>query len=262
MIIEIERDDLVVFSFIIGVVFGSFLNVLIYRLPKRVSLLINSTCPKCSHPISWYENIPLLSYLFLKAKCSSCKVSISYLYFTVEFMCGLLSILLFLQFSFSVDFILFSLLFYILIVLSFIDFEYKAVPDYLLLLAFLISFFCTNYPFLESFKNASIFAGFFILLDFILSFYVQNIKSYILNDETLKTQKALGEGDIPIVALIGVILGLKAGIVAIFLAGIFAIIPSIYNLILKKDTQIPFIPFLVLGFLFEFFINISSKVFS
>lgn len=251
-----------VFSFILGVVLGSFLNVLIYRLPKKMSLIKSSSCPNCSHKISWYENIPLISYIFLKAKCSSCNTSINYRYFFIELMCGLLSLLLYVDFSFTLDFFLFSLLFYILIVLSFIDFEYKAVPDYLLLSALVVAFFCTNYPFLEALKNGCIFAGFFILLDFILSFYIQNIKSKLLKDESLKTQKALGEGDIPIICIIGVILGLKAGIVAIFLAGVFAIIPSIYNLILKKETQVAFIPFLVLGFLFEFFLNISSKVFS
>ncbi|AXX93531.1 peptidase A24 N-terminal domain-containing protein, putative prepilin signal peptidase [Malaciobacter molluscorum LMG 25693] len=251
-----------VFSFLFGVVFGSFLNVLIYRLPKNISLIKSSSCPNCSHKINWYENIPLFSYLYLKAKCSSCKTTINYRYFFVELMCGLLTLLLYIDFSFTLDFFLYALFFYILIVLSFIDIEYKAVPDYLLIIIFIFSFFCTNYPFFQALKNACLFAGFFILLDFILSFYIQNIKYKLLKDIKLKTQKALGEGDIPIISIIGIILGLKAGIVAIFLAGIFAIIPSIYNLILKKDTQMPFIPFLVLGFLFEFFLNISSKVFS
>ena len=113
---------------------------------------------------------------------------------------------------------------------------------------------------LEAFKNAFLFAGAISLLAFILTFYVQNIKSRILKDERLKTQEALGEGDIPIIAIIGIILGIKAGLVAIFLASLFAIIPSIYSNIKNSETQLPFIPFLSLGLICEYIFQIS-KVF-
>ena len=113
----------------------------------------------------------------------------------------------------------------------------------------------------DAFKNAFIVSGAFVLLNFIVSFYIQNIKARITNDDSLKTQEALGEGDIPILASIGVVLGLKGALVAIFLSSLFAIIPSIYFNIKKKDIQTPFIPYLVLGLLIEYFFNIS-KVFS
>ncbi len=145
--------------------------------------------------------------------------------------------------------------------LSFIDFKYKAVPDYLLLIALVLSFFVTSYNLIEAFKNAFIVSGAFVLLNFVLTFYIQNIKAKILKDESLKTQEAMGEGDIPILAILGVILGLKGALIAIFLSSIFAIIPSIYFNIKKKDIQTPFIPYLVLGFLVEYFF-IFSKVFS
>ena len=71
-----------VIVFLIGLVFGSFLNVLIYRLPLGISLLkpIGSACPHCNYKIKWYENIPVFSYLFLKGRCSSCSGSISIVY--------------------------------------------------------------------------------------------------------------------------------------------------------------------------------------
>jgi leader peptidase (prepilin peptidase)/N-methyltransferase len=110
-------------------------------------------------------------------------------------------------------------------------------------------------------RNAALFAGFFALLEFVMTFYVQNIKSRLLNDDSLKEAKSLGEGDIPIVAIIGIVLGIQGGMVAVFLAAIFAIIPSVYYNIKKKDTQLPFIPYLLLGMSVEYFFEIS-KVFN
>ena len=145
-------------------------------------------------------------------------------------------------------------------VLSFIDLKYKAAPDYLLLIALFLSFFTTNSNLLDAFKNAFLFSGALVLLNFVITFYIQNIKAKILKDESLKTQEALGEGDIPIIAMMGVILGLSSGIFAIFLAAFFAIIPSIYSNIVKKDIQTPFIPYLVLGFYVEYFFNLETFI--
>jgi leader peptidase (prepilin peptidase)/N-methyltransferase len=134
-----ERDALELFSFIFGVCIGSFLNVLILRLPLNESLITaRSHCPKCNHLIYWYHNIPLFSYLFLRAKCSYCKEKISFVYFLVEFLSGIITLALFLKLGISQEFIFMSLLSYVLITLSFIDLKYKAVPDYLLLIVLMI----------------------------------------------------------------------------------------------------------------------------
>lgn len=247
------------FSFIFGAVIGSFLNVLILRLPLNKSVIYpRSSCPSCNHIIAWYYNIPLLSYIFLRAKCAYCKTRISFIYFIVELVSAILTLALFLKLGLSIEFIYMSLLVYIAITLSFIDFKYKAVPDYLLLIILVISFFATSYTLLESFKNAFLFSGAFVLLNFVITFYIQNIKAKILKDEDLKTQEALGEGDIPIIATIAVILGVKGGLIAIFLAAIFAIIPSIYSNLVKKDIQTPFIPYLILGMLSVYFLDLEN----
>lgn len=262
MISQEEREDLELFSFIFGACFGSFLNVLILKLPIGESLLLNkrSKCPSCGHLIYWYHNIPLFSYLFLKAKCSYCGVKISFQYFFVEMISALLTLFLFFKLGLSQEFIFMCLLSYVLIVLSFIDLKYKAVPDYLLLIALFLSFFATNFPIFEAFKNAFLFAGALVLLNFVVTFYIQNIKAKILKDESLKTQEALGEGDIPIIAMMAVVLGLSSGVFAIFLAAFFAIIPSIYSNLVKKDIQTPFIPYLVLGFYVEYFFNLETFI--
>jgi leader peptidase (prepilin peptidase)/N-methyltransferase len=234
-----------IFVILFALVFGSFLNVLIYRLPLEKSFFtpIRSACPKCSYQLKWYENIPLISYIFLKAKCSSCKSDISIIYFIVELLSVIVTYSLYLKLGLNYNFYITTLLFYILIVLSFIDLKYKAVPDYLLLIALVCTFFIQNINYQDMF----IFTGAFVLLNFILTFYIQNIKSKITKNKELQNQTALGEGDIPIVAIIAAILGLKLSIIAVFIASITAIIPSIYNIIQKDDIETPFIPFLVFG---------------
>lgn len=248
-----------VFSFIFGAVIGSFLNVLILRLPENKSIVTpRSTCTSCEHTIAWYYNIPLFSYIFLRAKCAYCKKKISSQYFIVELLSGVITFALFVKLGITFEFFFMAVLFYTIITLAFIDLKYKAVPDYLLLIAFILSFFATSYNIIESFKNAFIFSGAFVLLNFIITFYIQNIKARILKDESLRSQEALGEGDIPIIALIAVVLGVKGALIAVFLAAIFAIIPSIYSSFIKKDIQVPFIPYLLLGFLCEYFFKFEN----
>ena len=235
MILLQEKDVLEVFSFIFGAIFGSFLNVLILRLPENKSVIVpRSSCPSCNHIISWYHNIPMFSYVFLKAKCAYCAKKISLQYFIVELLSAFITLALFIKLGLSLELLYALIFFYTLIVLSFIDFKYKAVPDYLLLITLVFSFFVTNNDLIEAFKNAFIVSGAFVLLNFLVTFYIQNIKAKILKDESLKTQEALGEGDLPVLAAMGVVLGLEGALVAIFLSSIFAIIPSIYFIIKRK----------------------------
>lgn len=159
--------------------------------------------------------------------------------------------------------ILFILYLINLLVLSLYDFKYKAVPDYLLLFALLSSFFITNLDIFEALQSAFIVSGAFVILNFLVTFYIQNIKSRFLKDESLKTQAALGEGDIPLIASFGVILGVYNTFIAIFLSAIAAMFYAIYlrkikNKDIKNDLEIPFIPFLVFGFLLEYFFNLSN----
>ncbi len=239
--------------FILGLIFGSFLNMLIYRLPLSISLINpkRSICTSCKYQIKWYENIPLLSYIFLKAKCSNCKEHIAITYPIVELLTVVVTLLLFYKLELNINFLITTTLFYTFIVLSFIDLKYKAVPDYLLIIALILAFFTFSF----SLQDAFIFAGAFVLLELFVTFYIQNIKSKLVSDDTLKEQRAMGEGDIPIIAIIGGILGIKLGIFAIFLSSVLAIIPAVLNNIIKKDIETPFIPFLSLGLFIVFLSN-------
>jgi len=264
VILITESEDLEVFSFIFGAVIGSFLNVLILRLPLNKSVVFpRSSCPSCTKTIAWYYNIPLVSFIFLRAKCAYCKTKISSQYFIVELLSATLTLALFIKLGISKEFIYMSLLIYTCITLSFIDFKYKAVPDYLLLIVLILSFFATSFSLVESFENAFLFSGIFVLLNFIITFYIQNIKAKLLDNADLRTQEALGEGDIPIIATIAVVLGIKGALIAIFLAAIFAIIPSIYSNLVKKDIETAFIPYLIMGMLSVYFFDLENilKVF-
>ena len=240
--------ELYIIIFIIGLIFGSFLNVLIYRLPLDISLFkpLGSTCTHCQHRIKWHENIPILSYLLLKGKCSNCSKPISMVYPFVELSTALVTLLLYMNYWLNWELIVTISLFYTLIVLSFIDLKYKAVPDYLLIIAVILTFIVGDL------MDILIFAGGFALLELIVTFYIQNVKAKITKNKDLETQSALGEGDIPIAGVIGGLLGLHLGISAIFLAALLGLSLSIYNLLSKKEIETPFIPFLSLGLFITF----------
>ena len=136
-----------------------------------------------------------------------------------------------------------------LIVLVLYDFKYKAVPDYLLILLVLFASFTHNFDFAIAFQ----FAGAIVILELFITFYIQNIKIKITKDERLRTQKALGEGDIPIFAVIGGILGIKLGVGAIFISAICAIIGALFYIFIKKENETPFIPFLTMGLSIVYF---------
>ena len=239
--------------FMIGLIIGSFINVLIYRAPLEESVISpsRSHCPDCGSQIKWYENIPVLSYMYLKGRCSNCNARISPIYPAVELIVAFGAVYLFGQFGLSVVFVLHWLLFLTLVCLSFIDLKTKAVPDYLLIIAIAIALLVGDWI------VGLLFIGGAFILQLILDFYIQTIKSRITKNDSLKEQQAMGDGDIPIFGAIGSVLGVQLGISAIFFAAIFALVPAVYNMLKNKDIETPFIPFLVIGLYFAMLTKIN-----
>ena len=231
------------FVFLIGLIFGSFLNVLIHRLPLELSLLkpLRSSCPHCQHKIKWFENIPVVSYILLKRRCSSCHKSISLVYPVVELLTGIVTLMLYMNYWLNFELIVMVTLFYTLIVLSFIDLKHKAVPDFLLIISIVLVLL------IGDLVDTLLFAGGFVLLELIMTFYIQTIKLRLTKNKELEKQSALGRGDIPIAGVIGGLVGVQLGISAIFLAALLALLPALYNLFFKKSIEIAFIPYLSLG---------------
>jgi leader peptidase (prepilin peptidase)/N-methyltransferase len=237
--------------FFFGTLFGSFLNVVIYRLPRDESVAFPAShCQNCKTPLKLYHNIPIFAWLFLRGKCGFCGVNISVQYPIIEAISGLLFIVVFYKIGITVQALFISFLFLTLLALSIIDFRYKAVPTSLLVIAVIFTLIAQNDIF--SFQRLLLFAGGAAILELFVTYYIQGIKSRILKDESLKEQVALGSGDIPIFGIIGALFSVELGLVVLFLSAIYAIIPSLINMLTKKDIETPFIPFLALGILSGF----------
>ena len=249
-----ENFIVYILIFVLGSAIGSFLNVVIYRIPLGKSIVSPpSSCPKCGERIKPYHNIPILGWLILGGKCANCKNPISARYPIIEFLTGLLAVAIFyklktLDYIFVIDFAIFATL----LALSMIDFDYKAVPDSLNLLALTLSIFASP-DILENFKNALLLMGGMSAIRFYLSYFIK--------------REAMGEGDIIVAGTMGGLLGIKLSLIAIFVASLIAIFPSLYQRISKNDLELPFVPFLALAtfivwYFNDFFLNIWSSLYA
>ena len=238
----------IITALVFGLCFGSFLNVLILRIPRGEFIAFPAShCLSCGEKLRFYHNIPLLSYIFLRGKCAFCGAKIAIQYPLIEAISGILALFIYLKFGFSVESICIGIAILLLLALSVIDFRFSEVPDSLNFSAFifaLIGGIFWHKDFLFVIGSAFAFAGFFTLLRFAFQSFAK--------------KEALGEGDIIIVATMAGILGYKIAFVAIFLGAVFSIIPL---LALGKNTKIPFIPFLYAGLLVALFCYESIELF-
>jgi len=242
-----------IFIFLLGSAIGSFLNVVIYRVPLEKSLISPpSSCPKCGERIKPYHNIPILGWIILGGKCANCKEPISIRYPTIELITGILAVLIFYKLkTFDIFFVIDFAIFATLLALTMIDFDYKAVPDSLNLLALTLSIFSSP-DILENLKNALILMGGMSAIRFYVSYFIK--------------REALGEGDIIVAGTMGGVLGIKLSLIAIFVASFIALFPSFYQRITKKELELPFIPFLTLAtfivwYFDNFFINLWVNIY-
>ncbi len=258
--------------FILGMIIGSFLNVCIYRIPKKISLLRpGSSCIHCNTTIAWYDNIPVFSYLFLKGKCRHCGHNISIRYPVVEIITGSIFWLLFHN-IFIVNgeslytYSLYAIFCCLLIICSFIDLKLHIIPNEItytgLILAPVASLLCLGLhnsngslkyfegsgnqwinSFLASLMGIFIAAGLIFLCGVI--------------GKIVFRKDAMGFGDVKLMGVIGGFLGWKLGVATFFLAPFLGLLFGIPKLFLKKEHVIPYGPFLSLAA----FICILSKDF-
>ena len=223
--------------FILGLIIGSFLNVLIVRIPKEESIVFGAShCVKCNTKLKPWHNVPLFSWLFLRGKCSFCGEKISAQYPIVELLNAMIFVAIFMKFGLSIQTLGLALAFSMLLALSVIDFYYKMVPDSLNLSALtlaIVSVYSFS-MFQTNFTNALLFAGGFTLLRFYLSYAIK--------------REAMGEADIMIAATMGAILGVKLALVAIFISALLAL-PAMLLMRDESDESkmVPFIPFLAMA---------------
>jgi leader peptidase (prepilin peptidase)/N-methyltransferase len=243
--------------FIFGITFGSFLNVVILRVPKTKSIVFTAShCLSCSEKLKPWHNVPIFSWIFLRGRCSYCDSKISRQYPLVEVISGLIFVVLVQKFGLSMPVIFIYLSFSMLLVLSMIDFKYKMVPDSINLLAitFAILGAWSINDFIFNFQNALLFAGGFTLLRFALSYILTSSAKRDANKTKTPWTKnyqrypyieAMGEGDIMVAAAMGALLGVELALVAIFLSAILTlpVMVSVHNKS-AEEQRVPFIPFL------------------
>jgi len=247
-------------AFILGLLFGSFLNVVILRIPQSQSIVFGAShCYSCNTPLKPWHNIPLISWILLRGRCSSCSAKISLQYPLIELISGLIFLVIAAKFTLTLPALFIALSFLMLLALTMIDFRYKMVPDSLNLLAIFFAIIgAWNLDgVILNLQNALLFAGGFTLLRFALSYYLTS-SAYRAAQKTETSWskfydrspfvEAMGEGDIMVAATMGALLGLKLTLVAIFLSALLAL--PVMLLVLKRsdeEQRVPFVPFLALA---------------
>lgn len=228
-------------SAVLGLIVGSFLNVVIHRLPLGQEVVFRpSHCPRCQAAIPWYLNVPVLSYLALGGRCRSCRAAISPRYPLVELLTAGSFWLACHAYGASLHGVAAAVFLALLIALAFIDLQHMILPDELTLggaaLFFLYSFFHPEI----SWRDA-IAAGLGAALFFAALFYFY-----------LKVRKieGLGFGDVKMALLLGLFLGLRRVTVAVMLASLSGVLVGMFFILFRRQNlkmALPFGPFLALG---------------
>jgi leader peptidase (prepilin peptidase)/N-methyltransferase len=224
----------VILIVVFGLVWGSFLNVVIYRLPRGLSLIRPpSSCPHCGKQIKAYENIPILSYLVLRGKCRTCKAKISPAYPLVEALTPFCFWLVYMQYSVSPHFFVSCLFASVLIVLGFIDYYHQILPDEItipgLVVALIYTFFRDDMSLVQALLGAGVGAGFLLLV----------YGAYYL----VRKKEGLGLGDVTMMLLVGAFLGWKLTLLTLILASVGGAVVGVFFIIFKKKDLQHALPF-------------------
>ena len=237
---------IIILLFIIGAIAGSLMNVCIYRMPRKESIISpRSHCPSCGKTIRWHDNIPVISFLLLRGKCRYCKAGISPRYVMVEVLSGLVCVFLFLRFGITWNFFKFLYLLDSLIVVSFIDFKTHEIPDSITISGILIGLLlAVLYPVLTG-KSALIDSP----VNSFLGVIAGGGSIYILGfiGEFIFKKEAMGGGDVKLLAMIGAFVGWKLAIFIFFAAPFFGVIPGIVLKLKQKRDVIPYGPYISLA---------------
>ena len=235
-----------VFIFLFGSVVGSFLNVCIHRMPRGESIVFPAShCPGCQRPIPWYLNIPFVSYLMLGGRCAYCKARISFRYFVVEALTALMFTAIYWRYKASPEFVIYSALFCVLIIISFIDIEHWIIPDELTIPGTVVGLLLSAaYPRFQG-ETSRLWAlgdSFFGLVFGFMSLYLIGVLGRIAYKK-----EAMGGGDLMLLMLIGAFLGWKLAVVTFFVAPVFGSLVGVPKLLMKKQDAIQYGPLLVLA---------------
>ncbi len=254
-----QSDPIIlVTSFIFGALIGSFLNVVILRLPQPgISVVFPAShCPRCKAPLGWYENVPIISYLILRGKCGHCRVSISLQYPTVEFLTGIMAAACVAAFGLTAAAVGYFIFSAALITIIWIDIHHQIIPDIIslpgIIFGFCLSFLSPLVTWQDSLIGLLAGGGIFYAIS--MSYYL------------LRKQEGLGGGDIKLLAMLGAFLGWQSLFFIIFASSVTGSIGGLAAMRSQKkggSTRIPFGPFLaVSGLAYLFFYPQIQQLFS
>ncbi len=222
-----------VLAALFGLLVGSFLNVVIYRVPLGENIAFPAShCPTCKHALKWYHNVPVFSWLFLRGQCAFCNTPISKQYPMIEMLTSVIWLMIFFKLGVVWWMPFVAISFTALLALTMIDFKYYAVPDsvnFFALLMALVSPKLLSFDMSNPIIHALMAAGGLWLIGFLTS--------------KLAGKEAMGSADVIVAGTMAALLGFPNFFIALFLSAILAILPSIF----AKDTMVPFVPFLALA---------------
>ena len=247
-----ESAFFITVSFTLGLVIGSFLNVVIHRLPNDESLSSPpSSCPRCGQRIRWFDNIPVISWLFLRGRCRACRAPIPVRYPLVEFATGLSFVCAWLYAGITIPGVLIAATFAIVIALIFIDLDTQLLPNALTFPGFVIGMFIGALEIgrfhsrlmlasslRDSLTGAAFGSGILVVIS--LTYWL------------IRRVEGMGRGDIKMMGMIGAVAGWKAIVPVIFIASVFGALFGIsLGMTQRRDLRValPFGPFLGLAFL-------------
>ena len=246
--------------FIFGSIWGSFSNVCIHRIPDNISVISDrSYCPSCKKLIKWYDNIPLLSFIILKAKCRSCSAKIKTKYFIIELISALSFVLIFHLYGISFTTLLLFILSICFIIIFFIDLQHFIIPNEITYPLMIIGFLKSFDPNL----NLQLFPNFInSLIGGIFGFTIIWLIIFIY--KKLRNKDGMGLGDAKLLSAIGFWFGWVSIPFIIFFSSAIALLSVVPDLIKKKkqlSSQIPFGPYLIIGNLVFLFLINPIKIF-
>ena len=233
-------------AFVLGCIWGSFSNVCIYRLPNDQSVVKGrSFCPSCKDQIKWYDNIPFLSFIFLKGKCRNCSNKISSQYFLVEFISAISFVIIYHLYGISITTLLLIILSIFFIIIFFIDLKHFIIPNELTFPLMFIGFVKSFEPNLNqtifpNYINSLIGGVFGYLIIWLIIFFYKKVRN----------KEGMGLGDAKLMAVVGFWFGWVSIPFTIFISSFVALIFAIPSLLKKNKnmaTQIPFGPYIIIG---------------
>lgn len=238
-----------VILFIFGLVFGSFYNVVGLRLSKVESIVFPpSHCMNCNHRLHFFDLIPLFSYLFLKGKCRYCSKHISIKYPLFELLTAILFCTSYLKFGYSIETIISIILCSMLVIITVSDLDSYIIPDSVLIICSILIFGLYFYEY-KTIPLNNLLNG---IASFIFMFLIKMLGNFILKKESM------GDGDIKLMAVVGMVIGFKKVILSLFLASYLGLPYAIYIMVKKNvNHELPFGPFLSLASLILLFVDIK-----